>query len=119
MNSVFCCAVSLHALADDPPLSFGDGHPLPGMNALFQQKEGWIGADGAHSVVLSTQRRLWLFSDTWVGIVRDGKRFDATIVNNSVALQNGSSDVAKVRFVIRQNADKMVAPLFTPADGRG
>jgi hypothetical protein len=117
--SVFLCSVSLTALADEPRLSFGAGEPLPRMNSLFEQKEGWIGADGAHSVVISPQRRLWLFSDTWIGSVRDGKRSDATVVNNSVALQDGSGEAATLRFVVRQNADKKVAALFTPADGRG
>jgi hypothetical protein len=68
---------------------------------------------------MSPERRLWLFSDTWVGSVHDGKRNNATIVNNSVALQDGSGEAAKLRFVVRQNADRKVAALFTPADGRG
>ncbi len=59
MSIVFLHALSLHALADDARLSFGKGEPLPGMNALFQQKEGWIGADGAHSVLLSAPRTEW------------------------------------------------------------
>jgi Domain of unknown function (DUF4185) len=107
------------AVADLPRVVFGEGEPLPAMNGLFERKVGWIGADGAHSVILGPQRRLWLFSDTWVGSVRDGKRFDATIVNNSIGVQEGVGDAARVRFVIRQNGDKKCAALFTPADGRG
>jgi hypothetical protein len=119
MQGAFLGVFSLPALAAAPPLSFGEAEPLPKINAVFERKDGWIGADGAYSVALSVQRRLWLFSDTWVGSVRDGKRYDATIVNNSVALQDGSGNAAKLRFVIRQNADRKAAALFTPADGRG
>jgi hypothetical protein len=117
-GSVVLC-LALPARADAADLSFGEAEPLVGMNALFERKEGWIGADGAHSVAMGANRRLWLFSDTWVGSVRNGKRVDATIVNNSVAIQDGRGDAAKLRFVVRQNADQKVAALFTPADGRG
>jgi Domain of unknown function (DUF4185) len=105
--------------AAPPTLSFGEAQPLPKLNALFEQKQGWIGADGVYSVALNAQRRLWLFSDTWVGSVRDGKRFDATIVNNSVAVQDGLGDATKLRFFFRHNADEKNAALITPADGRG
>src|SRR6266481_3045500 len=47
--------------------------PLAGMNARFEQSDGWIGADGVYSVPLSPGRTLWLFDDTWVGSVRDGQ----------------------------------------------
>jgi hypothetical protein len=119
LNSLLFCVVCLPAFADDPRLSFAEAEPLPKMNARFERTEGWIGADAAYSVVLSAQRRLWLFDDTWVGSVRDGKRADATMVNNSVALQDGNGDAEKLRFVIRSNPDKKVAALFTPADGPG
>ncbi len=119
LSSLLFCVVSLPAFADDPRLSFAEAEPLPKMNARFERTEGWIGADAAYSVVLSAQRRLWLFDDTWVGSVRDGKRADATMVNNSVALQDGNGDAEKLRFVIRSTPDKKVAALFSPADGPG
>jgi hypothetical protein len=53
--------------------------PAPDLDALFDRADGWIGADGVYSVVLSPKRTLWLFSDTWVGKIRDGRRTDATI----------------------------------------
>src|SRR4051794_27497699 len=59
------------------------------MNALFEQHEGWVGADGDYSVPLGSNRTLWLFSDTWIGKIQNGKRVDATIVNNSAAIQEG------------------------------
>ena len=57
--------------------------------SLFERTDGWIGADGAYSVAFSPKRTLWLFSDTWVGKIRNGRRTDATIVNNSVGVQEG------------------------------
>ena len=118
-SSLLLCALSLPALADEPGLSFREAEPLPQMNARFERTEGWIGADAAYSVALSPERRLWLFDDTWVGSIRDGKRAGATMVNNSVALQDGIGDAEKLRFVIRSNPDQKAAALFTPADGAG
>lgn len=94
-------------------------HPDFAMNALFKRQDGWIGADGAHSVALSPMWTLWLFSDTWVGSVRAGKRTNATIVNNSVALQDGREVGATMEFVIRRGADGKPTALIVPADGRG
>ncbi len=101
------------------PLSAVDARPAPQLDALFQRTEGWIGADGAYSVALKPDRILWLFSDTWVGKVRDGKRAEATIVNNSIALQDGRGPAAKVRFFHGQNAQGKPAAWITPVDGRG
>jgi hypothetical protein len=118
LNGVFLSAAEVPSPGARPSLSFGEAEPYPAMNALFELNQGWIGADGAHSVDLSS-RRLWLFSDTWVGQVRAGKRCDAVIVNNSVGLQEGTGATSKMRFAVRRNADKKAAALFTPSDGRG
>ena len=106
------------------PLLLGAGPPLvksaapaPDLDALFERADGWIGADGAYSVALTPKRILWLFSDTWVGQVRDGRRTDATIVNNSVGVQEGSG--GRVRYSIARGADGKPAALIVPADKRG
>ena len=91
----------------------------PELNAPFQQCEGWIGADGAYSTALSTGKTLWLFSDTWVGKFRDGRRVDATIVNNTVAIQDGKGPDAKVRFFVRHDEHSKPVAFAVPADGRG
>ena len=101
------------------PAVFATGRPMPEMNARFEQTNGWIGADGDYSVALTPERTVWLFSDTWVGQIRDGKRTDATIVNNSLALQDGHGAAARLQFIVRQDdAGKPVA-FITPADHRG
>lgn len=93
--------------------------PFAEQNALFAQTEGWIGADGAYSVALGPGRTLWLFSDTWVGSVRDGKRCDATIVNNSAAIQEGQGKSATIRFFVARGSDGQPRALISPKDGRG
>jgi hypothetical protein len=106
------------------PLLLGAGPPVvksaapaADLDALFYREEGWIGADGAYSVALSPKRTLWLFSDTWVGHIRDGRRTDATIVNNSVGVQEGIGE--RVRYSIARGPDGKPAALIVPADGRG
>jgi len=60
-------------------------------DALFQRDSGWIGADGAYSIPLSTNTTLWLYSDTFVGEIKDGKRANARMINNSIALQQATN----------------------------
>jgi hypothetical protein len=88
------------------------------LNALFRQKDGWVGGDGAFSVQLSDTRMLWLFSDTWVGSVRDGKRKDVRMVNNTVGVQDGAGADIKLTFFVQQKDGKPAA-LFVPPDGKG
>ena len=89
----------------------------PDLDALFENIDGWIGGDGAYSVSLAPHQTVWLFSDTWVGKVREGRRTEATIVNNTVAVQEGSHEHA--RFHIEGQSDGKPAALFVPSDGRG
>lgn len=111
-------SVGLLPLMEDPAL-LGPAQPAPVWTARFEQKDGWLGGDGAYSVALTPQRTVWLFSDTWVGKVRNGKRTDATIVNNTVAVQDGHGDQAKLEFVVARGKDGKPAALITPADGHG
>jgi hypothetical protein len=83
-----------------------DVRTAPDLNALFERKDGWTGGDGAVSVPLPHGRNLWLFSDTWVGKVKDGRRFDATIVNNTAAIQDGNDKNPEMRFYIRRAANE-------------
>ncbi len=103
-----------------PPLPAPtEAKAAPELDALFQRKDDWIGGDGVYSVALTPERTLWLFSDTWVGRVRDGKRLDAKLVNNSVAFQAGRGPDAKMTFVVRKGDDGKPAALIVPADKHG
>ncbi len=70
------------------PLLVDSAKPRPDLAALFVRRSGWTGADGAYSVALGPKRTLWLFGDTWIGRVEDGKRVGARMVNNSAAWQD-------------------------------
>lgn len=53
----------------------------------FTRSDGWTGADGLGTVRLPGERVLWLFGDSWIGPVRDGKHAEgSTMVNNAVAV---------------------------------
>ena len=72
---------------------------LPEYDALFTRTEGWTGADAAYSVALADDVTLWLYGDTWIGDVVDGKHKGAKMVNNTVALQRGKDPTtASVKF---------------------
>jgi len=64
--------------------------PLPSLESCFARTEGWTGADGAHSVRVRRGLVLWLFGDTFVGRVVDGRRVDTTMPRNTVAFQHPS-----------------------------
>ncbi len=93
---------------------------LPEYDALFDRKVGWTGADGAYTVSLSENRILWLFGDTWYGEIRDGRHENAVIINNSIAIQRGSSPPeASVRFFAGKAPGGEPVSFFRPVDGRG
>ena len=61
--------------------------PDESWNAVFDRHDGWTGADVAGTVVLGDGRVVWLFGDTWIGAIRNGKRMpNARMVNNSIAV---------------------------------
>lgn len=99
--------------------SFGEGRPAPEMDSLFRQTNGWIGGDGVYSVALSEEKTLWLFSDTWIGSVREGKRVGARLVNNTLALQDGHGPGARLQFVIHRDGEGQPMAFVKPADERG
>jgi hypothetical protein len=90
------------------------GKAAPEWDALFQRESGWIGADGNYSIPLTGDTTLWLFSDTIVGKVKDGKRLDACMINNSVALQRGTN---APEFFYGTTADAKPASLIKPQQG--
>ena len=90
------------------------GKAAPEWDALFQRSAGWTGADGAYSIQLSADTTLWLFSDTFVGRVKDGKRLDTCMINNSIALQRGTNSP---EFFYGTAADGKPASFITPQHG--
>lgn len=93
---------------------------LPQYEGLFSNEEGWTGADGVYSVALTPNTTAWFFGDTWIGQVINGQHVGATLVNNSVAIQNGKDPAtAEMGFFYGQPADGSVTAFIQPEDGRG
>jgi hypothetical protein len=93
---------------------------LPEYDALFTKTDGWTGADGAYSLPLTDEVTLWLFGDTWIGPVVDGRHKDATMINNSIALQTGkNSAAASVKFFWGSMQQGEPAAFFKPEAGKG
>ena len=94
--------------------------PLPGYDALFDRQEGWTGGDGVYSVPLADSTILWLFGDTWLGDVHNNAHVNATIVNNTVAIQHGRPPQgAAVEFYTGRTPEGNTAAFIRPIDGRG
>lgn len=93
---------------------------LPQYDALFSSEDGWTGADGAYSVALNQHTIAWFFGDTWIGQIKNGQHVNATLVNNSVAIQNGRNPAeAEMNFYFGRTGDGSPAALIRPDDGRG
>ncbi|MBC8401415.1 MAG: DUF4185 domain-containing protein [Candidatus Marinimicrobia bacterium] len=58
-------------------------------NLFVGQDSGWLGADAAHSIILSEDRVLWLFGDTFLGKTIAGVRYpEGYHINNCLAIQD-------------------------------
>lgn len=80
--------------------------PWPAADRLFREDPYWRGGDGASSVVLGEERTLWLFGDSWIHAAGAGTREGATMVSNSVALQQGTDpSTASITFYWGQAPD--------------
>jgi hypothetical protein len=93
---------------------------LPGYDACFDRREGWIGGDGVYSVALPGDRVAWLFGDTFIGKVTGNRREDAALVHNSSAVQQGtewSCSAITFHYSIADGGEPQ--DLIAPADGRG
>lgn len=76
------------ASAGPPPFTVKSAAPSSEITAIFRQNEGWTGGDGAYSISLGERSALWLFGDSYLGKIRDGRREDPLLVNNSLSLLN-------------------------------
>lgn len=90
---------------------------LPAWYNLFNNTNGWIGADIASSIPLDSAHVLWLYGDTWWGSIVNNKRVNATITaNNSIAIQTGlNPSTAHVQYYSGAGNSSF----FTPSDGIG
>lgn len=88
----------------------------PEADRLFISAGPWTGADAAYSVDLGHDRVLWLFGDTFMGRVVDGKRVGVTMTRNTVGLQHGHDpSTARITFHVGATKDGV----FPPPGGKG
>jgi hypothetical protein len=76
----------------DPPFDVEWAKPLPALTQKFMQTSGWTGGDGATSIPFSDKRTLWVFGDSWIGRVENGRRVESRMINNAVAWQELGTD---------------------------
>ncbi len=88
----------------------------PDWSSQFENTNGWIGSDAAYSIPLSDSKTLWLFGDTWIGEVRDGKRLHPKMINNSIALQSRN---ARPKFFYPTNSLGEAESFVKPKVGGG
>lgn len=68
-----------------------------GWDSLFVRKDGWTGGDVAGTIDLNDGRVLWIFGDTWIGPVVDGKHAAGSqMVNNTAAIHRRSDVGASI-----------------------
>ncbi|MCX5882456.1 MAG: DUF4185 domain-containing protein [Deltaproteobacteria bacterium] len=109
------------AVADDPL-----------WEAVFQRTEGWTGADGINTADLLDGRILWIFGDTWIGEIQQGRHalpidLLAELVNNTLAVHEKPDagywmppDPKAIRFYWGQSGQKNLAWIRPePGDGSG
>jgi hypothetical protein len=97
-----------------PPLPVSDVIVDPVYDQVFlPQKRGFLGADGAASVLLGPKRVLWIFGDTILGTMRDGKR-EGTMIRNSIAIQELGDDGPGVVTYYWDLSDRIPGAFFHP-----
>ncbi|REF36964.1 DUF5005 domain-containing protein [Thermasporomyces composti] len=70
----------------------------------------WSGGDGTYSAKLPDGRRIWMFSDTFLGPVEpDGSRPDAAFINNSIVVQE-DGELRTIHGGTRENPAAVLAP---------
>ncbi len=102
----------------------------PEWTNLFKRESGWFGADGVFSIPLSgvdkvgnvgNRETLLLFSDTYIGEVKNGKPQPGnTMVNNTVAIvQGNSAQPDSLRFFYKKDEKGAPQTFFVPTSSTG
>src|SRR5262249_281552 len=79
--------------------------PDPAWDNAFDRGDGWIGGDAIYSTPLPDGDVLWLFADTFIGQVRDGRRqpgvrmVNNTIARHAIPATGGAPNSADVKFL--------------------
>lgn len=96
--------------------------PAPEWTDMFNRTQGWFGGDGIFAIPFSgddsfsNDSVLFLFSDTMVGEIANGKLQPGyKMVNNSVMILNGRDPKKELsRFLVKESPNGEPATLFVP-----
>ena len=125
-----CCLSSLLAQDSTPIVKHFAGleftvEAAPQWTNLFKRTKGWFGADGIFSIPLSgndlrkkgdNDSVLLLFSDTYIGEVKEGKPLKGnTMVNNSIAyIRRNNPELSNIHFLYKKDKEGHPATFFVP-----
>lgn len=65
---------------------------------LFPKKDHWLGADAAYTVLLPNGKTIWLFGDTFLGSVDDGRGFER-FIDNSIGVTKGPPPFKNPKYI--------------------
>lgn len=107
--------------ADVPAITFR-AEEAPEWTALFKRSSGWFGGDGIFAIPFSgndagqSDSTLFIFSDTMVGEIIDGKLVPGyKMINNSVMILHGEEPVEeKADFLVNRVENGDPRTLFVP-----
>jgi len=86
-------------------------------NGFFKNDINWRGADGAATIDLENGKILWLFSDTFIDTEGTGKRTNSTMINNTLAIQEGNDpEKSKLSFYWKGKPKKPKAFFELPGE---
>ena len=108
-----------YTLPGDHPLRMVSIQPDPVYRDLLAMRtNGWLGSDVGESVVLSREKTLWLFGDTFIGSLSNGMRVPpASMVNSTVAIQDRTKSPPDCMTFLWKERNGKPASFFTHQDG--
>ena len=123
---LFSCSRNLDSDASEAPAGITyQVEDAPEWTALFKRSQGWFGGDGIFAIPFSGKDRtenasdsiLFVFSDTMVGEITDGKLTPGyKMINNSVMVLEGEApDESKADFRVNRGAGGEPRTLFVPS----
>lgn len=108
-----------YSLPKDHPLRLVSIQPDPVYRDLLAMRtNGWLGSDVGESIVLSPQKALWLFGDTFIGSLSNGMRVPgAAMVNSTIAIQDRAKPLPDCLTFFWKQKDGKPASFFPHQEG--
>ena len=95
----------------------------PEWNNLFTRKSGWFGGDGIYSIPLNgvekngskSRKTLFIFSDSMIGNIKEGKIEHSVMIHNSTAILQGDKPIDKNFTFNWKKNNKEANTVFVPS----